>query len=81
MEGDKCKSDCYRYDPKDNTWSRLAPMNAERSEIGIVYFSDRIYVFGGSTLSRCLSSCEVLTLSTNEWNMGPSMKESRRGCG
>ncbi|CAF3458633.1 unnamed protein product [Rotaria socialis] len=81
MEGDKCKSDCYRYDPQDNTWSRLAPMNAERSEIGIVYFNDKIYVFGGSTLSRCLSSCEILTLSTNEWNMGPSMKESRRGCG
>ncbi|CAF0777365.1 unnamed protein product [Rotaria sp. Silwood1] len=81
MEGDKCKSDCYRYDPKDNSWSTLASMNTERSETGIVYFNDKIYVFGGSTLSRCLSSCEILTLSTNEWNFGPTMKENRRGCG
>ncbi|CAF2445769.1 unnamed protein product [Rotaria sp. Silwood2] len=81
MEGDKCKNDCYQYDPKDNSWSKLASMNTERSETGIVYFNDNIYVFGGSTLSRCLSSCEILTLSKNEWRNGPTMKENRRGCG
>jgi N-acetylneuraminic acid mutarotase len=81
MEGDKCKNDCYRYNPKDNSWSTLASMNSERNQAGIVYFNDKIYVFGGSTLNRCLSSCEILTLSTNTWTNGPSMKESRRGCG
>ncbi|CAF1047277.1 unnamed protein product [Rotaria sordida] len=81
MEGDKCKNDCYRYDPNDNSWSQLASMNTERSETGVVYCNDKIYVFGGSTLARCLSLCEILTLSTNEWRLGPTMKENRRGCG
>jgi hypothetical protein len=81
MEGDICKNDCYRYNPKDNTWSTLASMNSERSQAGIVYFNEKIYVFGGSTLNRCLSSCEILTLAINEWKLGPIMKECRRGCG
>lgn len=81
IEGDKCKNDCYRYNPNDNTWLALAPMNTERSQTGIVYFNGKIFVFGGSTLNRCLSSCEILTLSTNQWAVGPTMKESRRGCG
>jgi len=81
MEGDICKNDCYRYNPKDNTWSTLASMNSERSQAGIVYFNEKIYVFGGSTLNRCLSSCEILTLAMNEWKLGPIMKECRRGCG
>lgn len=81
MEGDKCRNDCYQYNPENNTWSSLAPMNSERSQAGIVYFDEKIYVFGGSTLNRCLSSCEVLSLTTNEWTSCPAMKECRRGCG
>ncbi|UJR37422.1 hypothetical protein I4U23_030125 [Adineta vaga] len=81
IEGDKCKNECYRYEPKNNTWATLAPMNKERSQAGIVYFNEKIFVFGGSALNRCLASCEILTLSTNQWTMGPTMKESRRGCG
>jgi hypothetical protein len=81
IEGDKCKNDCYRYDPKENRWSRLASMISERSQAGVVYYNEKIYVFGGSTSNRCLSSCEILTLATNQWSIGSSMKEHRRGCG
>ncbi|CAF3483448.1 unnamed protein product [Rotaria sp. Silwood1] len=80
-EGDKCKNDCYRYDPEKNQWSILNSMNHERSQAASVYFNGKIYVFGGYTSNRCLSSCEILTLSTNEWSIGPSMRENRRGCG
>ena len=38
-------------------------------------------MFGGSSATRCLSSCEVLTLATNQWAVGATMKETRRGCG
>lgn len=81
MEGDKCKSDCYRYDPQTDEWSPLNPMNCERSQAAAVYYDGKIYVFGGYRSSRCLSSCEILTLSTNEWTVGPPMRENRRGCG
>jgi N-acetylneuraminic acid mutarotase len=79
-EGDKCKNDCYRYDPEKNLWSRLSPMNCKRSQAAVVYFNGKLYVFGGYTSKGCLSSCESLTLSTNEWTIGPIMRESRRGC-
>lgn len=81
IEGDKCKNDCYRYDPKKNSWKALAPMNSERSQAAVVYFQNKIYVFGGSTLNRCVSSCEMLTLSSNQWSTGVAMREARRGCG
>lgn len=80
-EGDTCKNDFYRYDPKENLWSTLSPMNCERSQAAAVYCNGKVYVFGGYTGNRCLSSCEIFTLSTNEWSIGPSMRESRRGCG
>ncbi len=80
-EGDKCKNDCYRYDPENNIWSTLSPMNCERSQAAVVYFNSKIYVFGGYTCNRCLSSCEILNLSTNEWSIGPTMRENHRGCG
>jgi hypothetical protein len=80
-EGDTCKDSCYRYDPKNNLWTTLSPMNSERSQAAVVYFNSKIYVFGGYTSNRCLSTCEILTLSNNEWSIGPTMREHRRGCG
>ncbi len=65
-EGDKCKNDCYRYDPETNLWSSLSAMNCERSQAAVIYFDNRLYVFGGYTSNRCLSSCEIFNLSTNE---------------
>jgi len=79
--GDKCKNDCYRYDPKNNVWSSLAPMKIERSQAAVVYFDGKLFVFGGYLSNRCLSLCEILTLKTNTWSTGPSMREHRRGCG
>ena len=80
IEGDKCKNECYRYDPIQNSWNALPSMDNERSQAGVVYFDEKIFVFGGSNFSRCLSSSEIFTCSTNEWSPGPTMKESRRGC-
>ncbi|CAF0889575.1 unnamed protein product [Rotaria sordida] len=80
-EGDKCKNDCYRYDPKNNQWTTLSSMTCERSQAAAVYFNGKIYVFGGYRSNRCLTSCEILTLSTNQWSIGPTMRENRRGCG
>ena len=81
LEGDKCKNECYRYDPRSNEWNSLPSMSQERSQAAAVYFDKKLYVFGGSSLSRCLSSCEIFNLTTKQWNFGPAMKENRRGCG
>ena len=47
IEGDKCKKECYRYDPEKNSWSAVASMNAERSQAGIVYFDGKILCSAG----------------------------------
>lgn len=79
-EGDICKNDVYRYDPKTNDWTSLPSMHCERSQAAAVYMNGKLFVFGGYMANRCLSSCEIFDFKTNEWTVGPSMRENRRGC-
>jgi N-acetylneuraminic acid mutarotase len=36
----------YRYDPTDDTWTELPPMNIARVLAGSVVYKDKIYVIG-----------------------------------
>ena len=40
---------CYRYDPRYNTWTRIARMKTPRQSFPLVGFSHKLYAFGGGT--------------------------------
>lgn len=81
---------CLKYEPKTNSFTRLAELNYARSQSALV-FSTRnnntaaadlfIYVFGGYEQNKCLSSCEVYNVQDDKWTVIPPMYEPRRGCG
>ena len=41
----------YRYDPTDDTWTELPPMNIARVLAGSVVYKDKIYVIGNCLLN------------------------------
>lgn len=72
---------CLKYDPVNDQFSRIASLNAGRSQCALVRHRENLYVFGGHDQIRCLNSCETFSLKENTWTPIASMIEPRRGCG
>ncbi|XP_067121381.1 kelch-like protein diablo [Centruroides vittatus] len=62
-----CRS-CFRYDLKDNEWSRIADMKHARLYHGAAEIDGKIYVVGGKDDNgKLLSSVECYTPATDCW--------------
>lgn len=85
---------CLKFDPRTNSFTRLAELNYGRSQCALVWTCARkdsgssngsgeyfIYGFGGQEQNKCLSTCEVYNVQDDKWSVIPSMYEPRRGCG
>ena len=86
QDGQQSRTCCLKFEPKTNSFARLAELNHGRSQSALVltytkndeYF---IYAFGGYEQNKCLSTCEVYNVQDDKWSLLPSMYEPRRGCG
>ena len=59
---------CEKYDPFNNCWSPLAPMNHARVGFGFVAIKNMIYAIGGSNdMTDPLTSVEVYDVCTGVW--------------
>ena len=63
---EKCLDIVERFDPKFDSWSRIAPTQAKRRGAAGVSLRNKIYVFGGVDLSGGCP-CEVYDKETNVW--------------
>ena len=54
-------------DKKSFSIEDLCEMNEARANHGVVYFKDYVYVIGGYTKQKCLSSCQKFNLKTKKW--------------
>jgi len=71
-----------RYNPKQDTWSLLAPMRRRRDHNSGVVFQDKIVVIGGRYRDQGeLNSVEVYDVKTNSWSDGPALNTARAGHG
>ena len=66
MISEKCLDIVERFDPKFNSWSRIAPTQAKRRGAAGVSLRNKIFVFGGVDLSGGCP-CEVYDKDTNVW--------------
>ena len=68
-----------KYDPSENSWKDVAPMNEERHEAFGASMNGKIYVAGGLYGRDQLlhNTCEVYNPSTNEWQLMPSLNVPR----
>ena len=71
------------YDPKTNTWKRVADMNHSRRTAMMTKLNDgRVLVAGGYGVDsngekRALDSAEIYDPKTNKWTLVANMNESR----
>jgi N-acetylneuraminic acid mutarotase len=74
----------YRYNPTNNSWTRLTDMPIARSNFGIGVIGDRIYCAGGNIhWPSATSRVDVYDTAAGSWSTAPNMPGPRGGpvCG
>ncbi|XP_078033559.1 kelch-like protein 5 isoform X2 [Augochlora pura] len=72
--------DCVeRYDPKSNTWTRVASMSSPRDAIGVCVLGDRLMAVGGYDGQKYLTLVEAYDPYRNEWDPVAPLKAGRAG--
>ena len=67
-----------RFDFNNSKWEEVANINHSRYSGFGAAMSGKVYIAGGKqSWSSLLSSCEVYTPATNEWQLMPSLKVPR----
>ncbi|KAH7532919.1 uncharacterized protein LOC107416750 [Ziziphus jujuba] len=77
------RSTVLRYDVRNDSWSRCAPMRVARFDFACTVYDDKIYVAGGKTTVDCtggLSSAEVYDPALDQWKAMPSLTTGRHKC-
>ena len=73
-----------RYDLRSNTWTRLAPLPTNRSDLAAAAVNGRIYVFGGCRRDPAtgeitfLRDVDIYSPATNSWSRAPRDLPARR---
>lgn len=57
----------FRYDPKTDVWTAVAPMSISRDAVGVCLLGDRLYAVGGYDGQVYLNTVEAYDPQTNEW--------------
>ncbi|TNM88263.1 hypothetical protein fugu_006484 [Takifugu bimaculatus] len=76
-----CLNSVERYNPENNTWTLVAPMNVARRGAGIAVHAGKLFVVGGFDGSHALRCVEVYDPARNDWKMLGSMTSSRSNAG
>jgi len=67
-----------RFDSTNNSWEDVANINVERCEAFGAAMKGKVFIAGGQRTDRSgISTCEVYSPSTNEWQLMPSLKVPR----
>lgn len=61
------------YDPRDDKWTIIAPMNSHRSALNVAVIENRLYALGGYDGEHFLSSIETYDHVKDCWEIISSM--------
>ena len=67
----------FRYDPKTDTWTMVAPLSMPRDAVGVCLLGDRLYAVGGYDGQTYLNTMESYDPQTNEWTQVQLMNGPR----
>jgi N-acetylneuraminic acid mutarotase len=78
IEGAEATSNFWRYDPRTNRWTRLAPLHQPRGAAVAAVIGDKLYVADGAPQTYGIGnpggpykSLEIYDFKTNSWSSGP----------
>ena len=63
-----CNIYFFRYDPKTDTWTLVAPISSPRDAVGVSLLGDRLYAVGGYDGTHYLTEVECYDPQNNEWS-------------
>ncbi|CAL4058787.1 unnamed protein product, partial [Meganyctiphanes norvegica] len=72
---------CDRYDPQEDTWTTIAPLNIGRYQAGVAALDGIVYAVGGCDSWNCLNTAEAMDTAEDTWRFIAPMATPRRGCG
>ncbi|KAM6963265.1 influenza virus NS1A-binding protein homolog A isoform 1-T2 [Aplochiton taeniatus] len=80
------REECLRtvecYDPKEESWTFIAPMRTPRARFQMAVLMGQLYVMGGSNGHSDELSCgETYNLQANEWTQVPELRTNRCNAG
>ncbi|NXE93160.1 NS1BP protein, partial [Menura novaehollandiae] len=76
-----CLNSVERYNPENNTWTLLAPMNVARRGAGVAVRDGKLFVGGGFDGTHAVNCVEMYDPARNEWKMMGSMTTPRSNAG
>lgn len=69
---------CFRFDPRADSWSERAVMSEARKDFVAVAIDSRLYAIGGRNANAvALNSVEQFDINTNSWVMRSGLAEAR----
>ncbi|XP_076026853.1 kelch-like protein 22 [Genypterus blacodes] len=66
--GFRAETRCWRYDPRQNSWCCVQPLQQQRADHCVCVVGGRIYAVGGRDYSSELDSVERYDPHTNTWD-------------
>lgn len=57
----------FRYDPKTDQWTLIAPISSPRDAVGVCLLGDRLYAVGGYDGQQYIKDVESYDPISNEW--------------
>ncbi|NXB71997.1 NS1BP protein, partial [Donacobius atricapilla] len=76
-----CLNSVERYNPENNTWTLMAPMNVARRGAGVAVRDGKLFVAGGFDGAHAVNCVEMYDPARNEWKMMGSMTTPRSNAG
>ncbi|NWI07543.1 NS1BP protein, partial [Tichodroma muraria] len=76
-----CLNSVERYNPENNTWTLMAPMNVARRGAGVAVRDGKLFVAGGFDGTHAVNCVEMYDPARNEWKMMGSMTTPRSNAG
>lgn len=71
--GESAVNNCYRYDPRFNTWLPIASMNERRAYFYACTLNNRVYAIGGKNRDGAIATVEYYDALLNKWFLIQSM--------
>ncbi|KAM7045134.1 kelch-like protein 4 isoform 2-T2 [Molossus nigricans] len=73
-------SDCVeRYDPKNDSWSTVAPLSVPRDAVAVCALGDKLFVVGGYDGHSYLNTVESYDAQKDEWKQEVPVNIGRAG--
>ncbi|KAJ8793923.1 hypothetical protein J1605_000122 [Eschrichtius robustus] len=68
-----------RYDPKNDSWSTVAPLSVPRDAVAVCPLGDKLYVVGGYDGHTYLNTVESYDAQKDEWKEEVPVNIGRAG--